>query len=110
MEIEGRHALPEFLRRDFSISIRIEESESPSHVETLEVEGSSYFIPDFEKTALPEVCSFESSAEILDDNLTTLLWICDTPEKAVVLNGKREIELRNTLFEILHRDEVGLRI
>jgi hypothetical protein len=76
----------------------------------LEVEGGRNFVPDLQKTALSEVCSLESGTELLDDNLTTLLRVGNTPEQAVILDRERKIELGNPLFEVLHRDEASLRV
>jgi hypothetical protein len=110
VEVESCHTLPKLLGRDLAVAVRVKERKGPAHVEALEEEGGGHFVPDLEETALPEVCSLESGAEILDDDLATLLWVGDPPEKAVILHREGKIELSDPLFEVLHGDEAGLRV
>jgi hypothetical protein len=76
----------------------------------LQVEGGGNLVQDLVEAALPEVCRLEEAAEGLDLHFADLLWIGDSPEEAVVLNGKGQVQLADPLFELTDRDDAGLRI
>jgi hypothetical protein len=86
MQVQGSHALPKFFCRDGSISISVEESEGPSHIEALQEESCSYFVQDLVQAPLSEVSGLEVAAELLDVYLSDLLWVSNTPEKTMFLH------------------------
>jgi len=110
MKVQSRHALPELLGRDLSVSIGIKECKGPPHVEALQEKGCGYLVQDLVEAALPEVLGLELGAEFLDLNFSSLSWIGNASEESMVLHREGQIELADSLLELADRDDASLGV